>query len=169
MSNSLMTSMNSMMSRMKAMKMTGDFDIDFATMMIEHHQGGIDMAQQELNSGKDEKLKAMAQKIAASQTKEITELQDFLKNYKPSGMKHGEGELEKSMKEMDSKSKSMQMSGDIDRDFATMMIQHHQDAIAMSNKQLANGMSSKLKQMAKKGIAGQTKEIKELNDWLSNK
>ena len=45
-SNSLMTSMSSMMDRMKNAKMTGDFDIDFANMMIEHHQGAIDMSDQ---------------------------------------------------------------------------------------------------------------------------
>jgi len=55
--NGLMTSMNSMMDRMKNVKMTGDFDIDFANMMIEHHQGAIDMSEQEVSSGKDEKIK----------------------------------------------------------------------------------------------------------------
>ena len=56
----LMTSMNSMIDRMKKVQMSGDFDIDLANMMIEHHQGAIDMSEQEVSSGKDEKIKAMA-------------------------------------------------------------------------------------------------------------
>ena len=43
MDNGLMNSMNAMMDKMSSMKMTGDFDLDFANMMIEHHQGAIDM------------------------------------------------------------------------------------------------------------------------------
>ena len=168
MSNSLMTSMNSMMDRMKAMKMTGDFDIDFANMMIEHHQAAVGMSQEEVNSGKDEKMKGMAQKIITAQKEEISQLQDFVKNYKPSGMKHGEGELQKSMSDMDTKMKSVQMSGDIDKDFAMMMKEHHAGAVAMSKKEVTNGMSAKLKQMAQKMITDQNKEIKEFEDWINN-
>lgn len=168
MSNELMTSMNSMMDRMKTVQMTGDFDIDFANMMIEHHQGAIDMSEKEISGGKDEKLKGMAQKIIASQKEEIQNLQDFVKSYKSSGMKHGEGELQKSMSNMDSKMKSMQMTGDIDKDYASMMSAHHEGAVEMSKKQVTNGMSSKLKQMAQKGIKEQTKEINEFKAWMES-
>lgn len=164
----LMSSMNSMMERMKAMKMSGDFDIDFANMMIEHHQGAIDMSQQEVSSGKDQKLKGLAQTIIDKQKKEISDLQDFVKTYKPSGMKHGKGELEKSMSNMETKMKSIQMSGDIDKDFAMMMISHHQSAIDMAKMELKNGMSDQLKQMAQKTIDDQTKEIKDFQTWLNS-
>lgn len=164
--NNLMNSMNSMVDRMKAMKMTGDFDIDFANMMIEHHQAAVDMSQQELSAGKDDKLKSMAQNIINQQKKEIGDLQDFLKSYKPSGMKHGEGELQKSMLDMETKMKGMQMPGDIDKDFAMMMKEHHAGAVAMSKKELANAMSAKLKKMAQKTITDQNREIKEFQDWL---
>lgn len=166
MDNELMSSMTSMMGNMRKMSMTGDFDIDFANMMIQHHQGAIDMSQYEVSNGKNDKLKSMAHKIISSQKDEIAKLQDFVKSYKPSGMKHGAGELEKSMSEMEGSMKSMQMSGDADKDFATMMIQHHEQGIAMGKKQLANGMSDKLKQMVKKEASSQAKDIKELQSLL---
>lgn len=169
MRHGMMSSMNATMDRMKAVQMTGDFDIDFANMMIEHHQGAIDMSDQELSSGKDEKLKAMAQKIITSQKDEIAKLRDFVRTYKPSGMKHGEGELNKDMSAMESKMKSMQMSGDVDKDYAMMMKEHHAAAVAMSKKVLTHGMSEKLKQMAQKTITEQNKEIKEFENWLNNK
>lgn len=167
--NNLMTSTNSMMDKMKNMKMSGDFDIDFANMMIEHHQGAVDMSEQEVNSGKDDKMKSMAQKIITSQKEEITMLQDFVKTYKPSGMKHGEGELQKSTSDMENKMKNVQMTGDIDKDFAAMMVSHHEGAVEMSKKELANGMSSKLKKMAQKTITEQSKEVKEFKSWLEGK
>jgi uncharacterized protein (DUF305 family) len=165
--NGLMKAHESMMSKMQAMQMSGDFDVDFANMMIEHHQGAIDMSQAEVSSGTDEKMKAMAQKIITKQTEDQQKLRDFVKDYKTSGMKHGEGELQKSMSEMGSKMKSMTMSGNIDKAFATMMTSHHEDGIAMSKMEVKHGMSAKLKQMAQKTITDHQKEISEFKSWLS--
>jgi len=73
--------MRSAMERMQqgmGMPMSGDPDIDFARMMIPHHQGAIDMARSELEHGKDEELRRMAQKIIDDQGREIAELNDWL-------------------------------------------------------------------------------------------
>ena len=71
-------SMMGMMKNMESMKMTGDTDRDFAAMMKMHHQGAIDMAQMELKSGKDVKMRAMAKRIIDAQQKEIKEFDQWL-------------------------------------------------------------------------------------------
>jgi uncharacterized protein (DUF305 family) len=71
-------SMMGMMKNMDSMKMTGNADQDFATMMKIHHQGAIDMAQMELQSGKDAKMRAMAKRIIEAQQKEIKEFDRWL-------------------------------------------------------------------------------------------
>ena len=167
--NGLMKAMDDMMAKMQSMQMTGDFDTDFANMMIEHHQGAIDMSQVEVSQGSDEKMKTMAQKIITKQKEEQQMLRDFVKNYKPSGMKHGEEDLQKSMSDMVTKMKTMQMSGNVDKNFATMMISHHEDGMAMQKMEVKNGMDNKLKQMAQKGIMAHQKEISEFKAWLSSK
>ena len=48
-------------------------------MMIPHHQGAIDMAKAVLKHTKDPKIRAMAEKVIKEQSKEINELQDWLK------------------------------------------------------------------------------------------
>jgi len=53
-------------------KPTGDVDHDFATMMIPHHQGAINMARAELKYGRNEKLRRLAQNIVAQQKREIS-------------------------------------------------------------------------------------------------
>jgi uncharacterized protein (DUF305 family) len=58
---------------------SGDPDVDFAKMMIPHHQGAIDMAKTELQYGKDPILKKMAQKIIKDQEKEVAEFNNWLK------------------------------------------------------------------------------------------
>ena len=71
-------SMMGMMKNMESMKMSGDTDRDFATMMKIHHQGAIDMAQVQLQSGKDAKMRTMAKRIIEAQQKEIKEFDGWL-------------------------------------------------------------------------------------------
>src|SRR6201986_2074495 len=54
-----------------AIPYTGDADKDFASGMIAHHQGAIDMAKVELQYGKDPDLRKLAKEIVGAQTKEI--------------------------------------------------------------------------------------------------
>jgi hypothetical protein len=74
--------MDHMKQDMGSMQMTGDTDRDFATMMRMHHQHGIEMAETEVAHGKDDKLKAMAKKIIASQKKESAEFDQWLSQHK---------------------------------------------------------------------------------------
>ena len=75
-------SMSGMMTGMENMPMSGNTDHDFAAMMKMHHQGAIDMAQQELQSGKDPKMRAMAKRIIDAQKKEIKEFEQWLGAHK---------------------------------------------------------------------------------------
>ena len=54
--------------------LTGDPDRDFATQMLAHHQGAIDMARIELRYGQDPELRALADDIIEAQEKEIEQL-----------------------------------------------------------------------------------------------
>ena len=58
---------------------TGDYDRDFAAMMIPHHQGAVDMARIELQFGKDPVLRRLAQGIIVEQLQEIDVMQRRLK------------------------------------------------------------------------------------------
>jgi uncharacterized protein (DUF305 family) len=58
--------------------MSGDPDVDFARMMIPHHQGAIDMARAQLEHGKDPQLRQMAQEIIQAQEHEIATLKEWL-------------------------------------------------------------------------------------------
>jgi uncharacterized protein (DUF305 family) len=57
---------------------SGDVDRDFATLMIAHHQGAIDMAVAELHFGRNEQLRRIAQGIVSEQQKEIAAMRLIL-------------------------------------------------------------------------------------------
>ncbi|MFF3951272.1 DUF305 domain-containing protein [Streptomyces sp. NPDC001902] len=54
------------------------FDTMFLTMMIEHHQGAIDMAKTEKDQGAHAPAKALAGDIVTAQTAEITQMRKML-------------------------------------------------------------------------------------------
>ena len=79
-SKAFMTAQETMMKGMMA-PMTGNADQDFARMMMDHHQGAIDMAKIELQYGKDAELRKMADKIIQDQGKEIKDLKSWQDNH----------------------------------------------------------------------------------------
>lgn len=54
------------------------FDTLFLTMMIEHHEGAISMAEAQLAQGQYPEAKAMAKDIVTSQTAEVQQMRDLL-------------------------------------------------------------------------------------------
>lgn len=79
----------------------------------------------------------------------------------------GSQDLHKAMMEGMQEMRSMKMSGDMDLDFTSMMIHHHEQAIAMSKAQLKSGKDADVKRKANEIIAASEKDIAELNKWKS--
>ena len=69
-------------------------------------------------------------------------------------------EMRKAM--MQGQSMSMPMTGDVDKDFATMMTMHHRQAIAMIDVYLQHGDDAELRALAQHMKQAQQKEIIEM-------
>jgi uncharacterized protein (DUF305 family) len=76
----LSQAMDNMDAGMKAAPMDGTSDHDFMTMMIPHHQGAIDMAESELQYGRDKRVQRLAREIIVTQKSEIQVMQLYLAN-----------------------------------------------------------------------------------------
>ena len=142
--NEMMMVMHSMMDEMSSMEMTHDPDVDFAAMMIMHHQGAIAMANLEIEKGKNAEMKAMAQAIITAQQQEI-----------------------QGMDKMDAMADQQMITGDIDNDFASLMIIHHQAAIDSASSYLHHGSNGELSAMANAIIEMQSEEIITFSNWLA--
>lgn len=161
----MMSAMSTMMTNMKAMQSTGNPDNDFAALMKAHHLSAVEMAQLELARGTDAELKRIAQKAIDEQQAEIAQLNTFLSGHTAHG--GGDAFYKEAMSSMDKMKMDMDHSGSVDKQFAQMMIPHHQSAIDMANAYIKSGAHEEvLKKIANNIISSQQKEIAELQAWL---
>ena len=77
----LMQGMDAMNQNMMMGASAPDIDVAFVCSMIAHHQGAIDMAKAELEYGKDDWARAMAQNVIDAQTQEIADMTKWLEDY----------------------------------------------------------------------------------------
>jgi Cu/Ag efflux protein CusF len=66
---------------------------------------------------------------------------------------------------MSNRFKEMKLAGDPDRDFAAMLIAHHEDAIFLAKTQLEYGGDRQLRQTAQRLLDEHQKEIDTLKQW----
>lgn len=167
--NKMMGLMHNMMTEMESMEMTNDPDIDFAAMMIMHHEGAITMSNLELAEGANAEMKGKAQAIIAEQQQEQQQMQAILNGLTADDMDMDFAmEQMEQMDKMDAMADEQMITGDIDNDFATLMIIHHQAAIDNASAYLHHGNHPELLEMAHMMIDAQNAEIIELSAWLQN-
>jgi uncharacterized protein (DUF305 family) len=77
--------------------------------------------------------------------------------------------MNESMHRMDDGMKSAPMNGDIDHDFAAMMMPHHQGAIDMAKAELAYGKDPVMRRLAEEIVVDQQSEIQVMQLWLSKR
>jgi uncharacterized protein (DUF305 family) len=170
--------MDKMMAGMN-IKPTGDVDHDFTAMMIPHHQGAIDMAQAELQYGRNQKLLRIAQEIVVEQLQEIAAMRLAIgEPASPTWKTNGAHEapaaapqkatpgtdaafVSRSNAAMDKMMTDMAVKpiGDVDHDFVAMMVPHHQGAIDMAQAELQYGQNPQLKTISQEIIVDQMQEI----------
>ena len=72
-----------------------------------------------------------------------------------------------SMKKMDRDMAGVPMNGDIDHDFAVMMIPHHQGAIDMAKAELSYGKDPVMRRLSQEILVDQQSEIDAMKLWLT--
>jgi uncharacterized protein (DUF305 family) len=167
--NPITETMDKMMHDMHNAKPTGNNDIDFAVMMVEHHKGAVEMSKVEVNQGSNTEMKAFAQKVIDDQNKEIGFMQQFIsKAAKTKSANAAEFQKALNHSMMAMMNDNTTIYNDIDKDFAAQMIPHHQSAVDMAEAYLKFGQEPALRTLCQNIINSQTKEINWLKEWLTN-
>lgn len=77
-------------------------------------------------------------------------------------------EMNLNMKRMEHDMSAAHMSGNVDRDFAELMIPHHQAAIDMARSELLYGKDPVMRRLAEGILIEQQSEIDVMKLWLKN-
>jgi uncharacterized protein (DUF305 family) len=156
-------------------------DIEFASTMVPHHQQAIMMSQIAVDQGGPE-VAALAERIRAAQGTEIDTMTQWLDEWggdTPMGM----GEMDMQTHDMsDMDMGGMRMEGmmsaedmqalmdsqgeEFDTMWLEMMIEHHEGAITMTQRQQADGANSEAVDLAGTMEQDQAAEIAEMEDLL---
>lgn len=80
-SQEAMMAMDKMQKEADGQFLNGNTDHDFAVLMIQHHEGAIEMSESLLRYGNVEKMKQMARMMIDMQKKEIEDLKKWLAKY----------------------------------------------------------------------------------------
>lgn len=166
--SALMTIMHNMMKDMDMMAKTQDPDNDFAMMMSMHHQGAINMANEELKNGSDSEMKAMAQSIITKQQDEIKQFQAFLTAHPAHAplVPAFDALQDANMMRMTQANDVRFLTSNTDYDFAQLMVDHHQSAIENSDAELTYGRENTTKTLAQNIITDQKMEVTQFQAWL---
>lgn len=153
-----------------------DADVQFAQDMIPHHEQAVLMAEMAESHADSAEVKELAAGIEAAQGPEIQTLTQWLEDWgqdAPSGtMDHGDmghgssSQMPGMMDDEELSDLDDAMGGDWDQMFLTMMIEHHEGAIEMSQTEQADGENADAIALAKKIEADQTAEIAVMEGML---
>lgn len=159
-------------------------DVEFAQMMIPHHQQAVEMAKLAATRAGNPQVKQLAAGIEAAQQPEIATMTGWLTSWgQPTTMPgmpgmpsassgHGGHDMGGgAMPGMMSEGDMMILEGltgtEFDRSFLTMMVAHHQGAIDMAKAAQTEGLYPPVIELAKSIQTSQTAEIRTMKALLT--
>jgi uncharacterized protein (DUF305 family) len=145
-------------------------DTAFAKGMIPHHRQAIEMADLAATRAESAEVKKLAEEIKKAQDPEIKTLSGWLTSWGEQVPAEGEGHEGHDMSGMMTAEEMKQLesaSGKaFDTAFLTMMVKHHEGAVAMAKTEQAEGTYRPAKDMAGQIITSQSAEIARMNTLL---
>ena len=150
-------------------------DTEFAQMMIDHHEGAIEMAELAAATAASAEVRALGERIAAAQGPEIELMSGWLvawdEDLPADADMGGMGHEGMQMEGMDQETAMAELSGltgaEFDRRFLELMIEHHRGAIVMAEEVRGEGENAEALRLAGAIIDDQTAEITEMTNLLN--
>lgn len=148
------------------------FDRAFIDAMVPHHEAAIAMARTALAAGlKAPALRSIAQAVVSTQQDEIDRMLDWRVEWYGSAEldPNAYAQLGMSMAEMGMEGDASELEGspDVDADFASMMIAHHEGAVAMANMALERSQRDEIRTLARAIVAAQQDEIARMKPFAA--
>ena len=134
-----------------AIELTGDADVDFATMMYPHHAQAVEMAKLVDGKGARPEVVELASEIQGAQQPEMDAFTRLLAQWgKPAPSATMEHAMDGMMTPAQMEKLRTLRGPDFDREWLTMMIAHHKGAIMMAQEEIEIGQFPAAVEMARR-------------------
>ncbi len=142
-------------------------DAEFARMMIPHHAQAVQMSDVVLaKNGIPAQVTALAGRIKAAQGPEIEKMTGWLKDWNEPAEMSGGHTMNGMVDNGDMTKLEAAQGREAATLFLTQMIAHHQGAVAMAQKEGADGKNADALTLGKDIVMAQEAEIKEMQELL---
>jgi uncharacterized protein (DUF305 family) len=152
-----------------------EFDRLFIDMMVPHHEAALEMARIAQQRADHPEIKQLAERILASQDKEITLMRDWRGTWYGSRETPPISRVPMLMIGVISESHTMDMAADVlqlrdaaepfDLAFLNAMIVHHQSAVDAGRAAFTQAQRNEIKDLAGEIIDNQLREIGQMQTW----
>lgn len=148
-----------------------DADVEFARGMIPHHKQAVEMADLAATRASDPRVKDLAGRIKQAQGPEITTMTGWLEGWGEevgaAAAGHGGMGMSEMMSENEMRELETASGQSFDRLFLTMMIRHHEGALAMAKTEIEKGKFPPAQGLAGEITTSQQAEIDEMKGLLA--
>ncbi|MEU4342283.1 DUF305 domain-containing protein [Nocardia sp. NPDC023852] len=145
-------------------------DVMFLQMMYPHHAQAVDMAKLVPSRSRNPQLLALAAAVEQAQEPEMRQITTLLQSFGKPVPAPGDGHTGHAMPGMMSAERMSALQAasgpDFDRQWLTMMIEHHAGAIAMAETELTTGANADAQTLARAIVANQQAEIDQMRTML---
>jgi uncharacterized protein (DUF305 family) len=143
-------------------------DVEFARGMVPHHEQALEMSGLVASRTENPHVIDLAKRIEGAQKPEIDRMNGWLRTWNApvqasSHTEHGHSESHGMVELGD----LAELDGtDFDRQWLSLMIQHHRGAVDMARKHLSAGTDPETRKLAQEVVSHQEKEIAEMESLL---
>jgi uncharacterized protein (DUF305 family) len=143
-------------------------DVAFAQGMVPHHEQAVDMTGLVGSRTENSHVLDLAERISKAQQPEIDRMNGWLRDWgapvqATSHTSHGHSD---SHGMVDLGNLADLHGTDFDRQWLSLMIQHHRGAVDMAQKHLTAGTDPETRKLAQDVVSSQEKEIAEMESLL---
>ena len=193
----MMGALHSMAQTSLALPPTGELDVYFAQLMRENHRAAVAMSALELQQGRDPALRQLAEELNHAHQQLILGLDSAIRRLqaRPAGFPEHTVGSEQFAKLLSAATEGLSPAahqtitqaeggpgspnlglreyhedagtGSIDRDFAVLLVPHHQNSIQLAQAELEYGQDKDLEKAAYLIIRDQQREINQAQAWLA--
>jgi uncharacterized protein (DUF305 family) len=142
------------------------YEMQFLDTMTAHHKQAVEMAEMAVDKAARPELKEMARRMMAAQREEIGRMQGWREQWyggRPQAVNHEMMEMGGQQTDM---GRMRSAAGEeFDRMFLSMMIPHHEGAVAMARDALSKAEHAEVKRFAQQLVADQQREVRQMQQW----